>query len=206
MKTVILLSTYNGSKYIKEQIESLFAQTYKNFEIIARDDGSSDNTLNILNSYNITVLNSKKNIGVENSFMFLLDYAFKRTDAKYFMFCDQDDIWKKNKIEKTLNTMKKMETTYSNMPILIHTDLEVVDENLTLKYHSFWQYEHINPKFYSLNRLLMQNTITGCTMMVNRKLVEFILPIQKNIILHDWWIGLVASQFGKINYNIHGYA
>jgi glycosyltransferase involved in cell wall biosynthesis len=197
-KIVVLLSTFNGAKYLKEQLDSLENQKYKNFEIIARDDGSSDNTIEILNSYNIKILRAKNNLGAKKSFAELLNYAINNSNSEYFMFCDQDDVWREDKIKKTLSKMQDMEKQYPKIPILIHTDLEVVDENLQTISNSMWKYEHINPIFNSLNRLLIHNTITGCTMMINRKLAKKSLPIPNQSIMHDWWIGLVASYFGKI--------
>ena len=82
----------------------------------------------------------------------------------------------------------------------MHTDLKVVDEHLHTIGASMWAYETIDPSKNSLNRLLIHNTITGCTMMINRKLAQKCLPIPNGAIMHDWWIGLVASSFGKIAY------
>lgn len=197
---LIILSTYNGEKYLKEQLDSIFFQTYKNFEIIARDDGSNDNTINILKSYNIKILDTDKNLGAKLSFSTLLNYAVKNTDAEYFMFCDQDDIWKSDKIEKTIANMKELEKENSDLPLLVHTDLEVVDEKLNVLNKSFWKYEKRDPSLNSINRLIMQSTVTGCTMMINRKLAELSFPVSENSIMHDWWISMVASNFGKIAY------
>ena len=200
-KIIVLLSTYNGEKYLKEQLNSLFSQTYKDFEIIARDDVSSDKTLEILKSYDVKIIESTQNLGAKKSFSTLLEYALQNSDSEYFMFCDQDDVWNHNKIEKTLAKMKELEAFYGNeKPLLIHTDLEVVDENLGTISNSMWEYEYILPKCNSFNRLLIQNTVTGCTMMINRKLALKSLDIPKEAIMHDWWIGLVASYFGKIGY------
>ena len=200
-KITILLSTYNGEKYLKEQLDSLFIQTYKNIEIIVRDDGSSDKTLEMLKFYDIKLLFSDGNIGIKKSFETLLLYAYENSDAEYFMFCDQDDVWKNDKIEKTLEEMKRLEKFYgNNIPLLVHTDLEVVDENLKIISSSMWKYEYILPQYNTFNRLLIQNTITGCTMMINRELAKKSLDIPEEAIMHDWWIGLIASCFGKISY------
>ena len=196
----VLLSTYNGEKYLNQQLDSLLSQTYKNFEIIARDDGSQDKTLEILHSYNITIIDSKKNLGAKGSFGALLEYAAQNTESEYFMFCDQDDVWERDKIEKTLAKMHEIEISCHEMPILVHTDLNVVDENLKVLDNSMWNYEHINPKLNTLNRLLIQNTITGCTVMINKKLAQISLQIPDEAVMHDWWIGLVASKFGKIDF------
>ena len=200
-KISILLSTYNGEKYLRAQLDSLFSQSYKNFKLIARDDGSSDKSLEILKYYDIELLPGNENIGVKSSFETLLKYAFENSDAKYFMFCDQDDIWNQDKIEKTLKKMLELENLYGdNIPLLVHTDLEVVNENLETLSSSMWKSEHINPKANTLNKLLIQNTITGCTMMINRNLAIKSLSISSKAIMHDWWIGLVATTFGKIGF------
>ncbi len=199
-KLSILLSTFNGASYLKEQLDSLCSQTYKNFEIIARDDKSDDNTIDILKLYNVKVINAKQNIGAKNSFLELLKYAFKNSNSDYFMFCDQDDIWNNDKVENTLSKMISIEKLFVDIPLLVHTDLEVVDEKLNIINKSFMKYQFIDPEINKFYNLLMQNTITGCTVMINRNLAQKCLSIRNDIIMHDWWIGLVASQFGKIGY------
>jgi len=199
-KVAILLSTYNGEKYLKNQLDSLMTQSYKDFEIIARDDGSSDDTVEILKSFSIKLLKSEQNLGAKGSFGELLKYAVQNGDSEYFMFCDQDDVWKEDKIEKTLAKMQDMENTYSDMPLLVHTDLEVVDEKLNTINSSFYAFQKINPFEDNLNKFLVQNSITGCTIMINRELAQKCLPIPSKAIIHDWWIGLVDSKFGKIGY------
>jgi len=197
-KIAILLSTYNGEKYLKALLESLFLQTYKDFVIIVRDDGSSDNTLNILKNYlstgKIYLLEDNNNYGIKKSFEILLKTALKE-NIDYFMFCDQDDVWKMNKVEISFQKIK-----YKKTPFLLHTDLEVVDKNLRVIDDSFWHYQSINPMKNKLNNMLMQNTVTGCSMIINRPLAEKIVTIPNESIMHDWWISLVASAFGKIEY------
>ena len=197
-KVVILLATYNGESFLKEQIDSLLNQSYKDIKIVARDDNSSDKTLEILNFYDIEILEATKNIGACNSFGKLLEYALSNTNSEYFMFCDQDDVWEKDKIKNSLKKIKEMENSYGEIPLLVHTNLIVVDKYMKSINKSFWKYQNINPKFNSLNRLLVQNTITGCTMMINKKLGVLSTPINNNAMMHDRWIGLVASVFGKI--------
>ena len=117
------------------------------------------------------------------------------------MFCDQDDVWNNDKIEKTYKKMQELEKLYGDsIPLLAHTDLEVVNEKLETLSFSMWKSEHINPRANTLNKLLMQNTITGCTMMINRTLAMKSLSISSKAIMHDWWIGLVATAFGKIGF------
>ena len=107
-KVAILMSTYNGEKYLKEQIESLLAQTYGNIEIYIRDDGSKDNTIKIIKNYkekyNNIVLKEGKNIGFINSFFELLNLC---NDADYYAYCDQDDVWMNDKIERAVKFLGK---------------------------------------------------------------------------------------------------
>ncbi|MEA2029109.1 MAG: glycosyltransferase family 2 protein [Campylobacterota bacterium] len=200
MKIAILLSTYNGEKYLQEQLDSLLNQSYDAIEVIVRDDGSRDKTYQILEMYDITLLENRENLGVKGSFEVLLAYTLEHSDAQYFMFCDQDDVWKNDKIEQTLSKMQAMEQEHEEMPLLVHSDLEVVNESLETIADSMWEYEAIFPQYNTFNRLLIQNTITGCTMMINRRLAEFSLPIPSGAVMHDWWMGLVAAQFGKVGY------
>lgn len=200
MNIAILLSTYNGSAYLKQQLDSLVNQSYRDFEIFVRDDGSRDDTLQILSAYNVRRLPDNGNVGARKSFEKLLKYAVEHSAAKYFMFCDQDDVWFPDKVQKTLTKMRELEQNYGDLPLLVHTDLEVVDEKLQIIAPSMWDFEFTLPDKNSFNRLLIQNTVTGCTAMINRRLADKCLVIPDAAIMHDWWIGLVASQFGKIGY------
>jgi glycosyltransferase involved in cell wall biosynthesis len=193
-------SDLNGEKYLKAQLDSLFSQSYKEYQIIARDDGSSDKTLEILNAYDIELVPFTHNLGAKGSFSALLDYALTHTDAEYFMFCDQDDVWESDKIEKTLAKMQEMEQAHLQTPLLVHSDLAVVDQDLQALSPSLWSYQNIDPAKDALNRLLFHNVVTGCTMMINRKLALLSLPIADEAIMHDWWIVMVASVFGHIGF------
>ncbi|MFD3302222.1 glycosyltransferase [Aquipseudomonas alcaligenes] len=145
-KVAVLLSTYNGSKFLRAQLESLCNQSHAPIEIFVRDDGSVDDTLNILESACLHVLPGTQNLGATKSFSVLLDYAVSNSDADYFMFCDQDDIWFGDKVEITLAQLLTMEAAHGVIPLLVHTDLEVVDEALNRISHSMWDYEYILPQ------------------------------------------------------------
>ncbi|MGB9763697.1 MAG: glycosyltransferase [Minisyncoccia bacterium] len=200
----ILLSTYNGDKFLNDFLNSLLTQSYKNWKLIVRDDGSKDKTIDILESFSQKypekveiIKDSMGNLGPWKSFFHLLKYS----KEKYVMFADQDDIWLPKKIEITLNKMILSEKKFGeNYPILIHTDLKVVDQNLNNIAESFWQYQNLNPEHKSLNYLLVQNNVTGCTVMINESLKNLINPFPTKAIMHDWWIAIVASAFGTINY------
>jgi glycosyltransferase involved in cell wall biosynthesis len=200
LNIAVLLSVYNGAEFLKQQLDSLFAQSHCSFQVFVRDDGNQDNTLEILKNYDVKLLPLTINLGSKDSFAVLLKFAMTNSDADYFMFCDQDDVWYPDKVEKTLAKMKHMEAEHGDIPLLVHTDLEVVDESLNTIAPSMWKYEHTLPDKNAFSRLLIQNTVTGCTVMINRTLAEKCLTMPIGAIMHDWWLGLVASQFGKIGF------
>lgn len=197
-KVAILLSTYNGEKYLEQLIESICNQSFTNWNLYIRDDGSKDNTIKIINKYlekdkRIKFINQKKvrNLGVVRSFFEL----FQEVDADFYMFSDQDDFWLPNKVEKTINRMLSLE--YNQEPICVYTNLRVVDQNLNgneLLLNRGWQ------KF---TELLFTNNVYGCTMMVNHKvkeLVKFDKIDYDNIFMHDWWLTLLAAAFGTVSF------
>jgi glycosyltransferase involved in cell wall biosynthesis len=199
----ILLATYQGADYIEDQIKSILLQTYPHFHLWIRDDGSSDQTLSILNKiiqtypYKITLIPERENLGIKGNFSKLLEHS----PAPYVFLADQDDYWLPNKIELSLECMRALELIHGkNLPLLVHSDLTVVEKNLTEIASSFWQYAHLDPIHVTLNRLLAQNIVTGCTMLMNRRLVNLACPIPEKAIMHDWWIALVAACFGHIDY------
>lgn len=204
IKVDVLLATYNGDKYLAQLLDSILQQNYHNLRLIIRDDGSTDNTITILKEYVARfpekirlALDTRGNVGVMRSFALLLEHS----DAEYIMFADQDDVWLKDKMDCTINKMHSLEKMYGmEVPLLVHTDLFVADENLNMIANSFWKYQLLGSGIRSLNRLLIQNHITGCTMMINSKLKELSLPIPDGVIMHDWWIVLVAAAFGKIDF------
>lgn len=198
----ILIASYQGEQYIEEQIHSLFQQSHPDLHLIVRDDASNDTTalkidnLKKKSPFPFTFIQAQDNQGLRQNFSSLLETS----QAPYVMFCDQDDWWSPTKVEKTLLVMKKLETTYGkNVPLAVHTDLEVVDKNLNGIHPSFWAYSGLNPHHgHSLNRLLTQNVVTGCTLMINRPLAEIVLPFPEACVMHDWWMSLAASAFGVI--------
>jgi glycosyltransferase involved in cell wall biosynthesis len=200
----ILLTTFNGERHIEELLASLENQSHRAFDLFIRDDGSTDHTVEQMHAFQLhsnismTLFPEGGNVGASQNFASLLQHALEYEQYRYFMFCDQDDVWLPNKIEQTLNAMTEAEMSDSLTPQLIHTDLQVVDENLALMHSSYWSYQNIDPGYDTLNRLLVQNVITGCTVMVNRALAVIALPVPKEAIMHDWWLGLIAASLGKI--------
>lgn len=198
MNTVtILLATYNSSKFLREQLDSLFQQTFREWTLVIRDDGSSDETIAIIKEFqqkfpNILLLeDTDKNMGASKSFMRLLE----KTDSSYYFFCDHDDIWLPNKVRDSLDLMKKTELGNMMKPVIIHSDLKVVDKNLNIISNSFWKSSGIKPNYLE-NKNLIQvfNCVTGCTMLFNKTVKELAFPYPATIPMHDWWLAIVTLR------------
>lgn len=198
----IVMATYNGEKFIRAQIESILNQTYQNLRLIIGDDCSTDKTVEIvtelLASYpeKITLIVYKNNVGARDNFSRLLD----EVDAQYIMFADQDDVWLPEKVALSYAKMKELEELYdSTTPILIHTDLTVVNDNLEVIDTSCWRYLGLStPPKFTLNRLLVRHASIGCTQMFNQALLILATPIPKEAGMHDYWMSLVALTFGRV--------
>ena len=199
----VLMATFQGAKYLEEQLESIITQTHPQLHLWIRDDGSSDQTGIILQKWvkaypqKITFIPAQKRLGVKGNFSELM----KHCQAPYLMFSDQDDIWLPHKVEASLDLLKGLERQYgSHLPLLVHTDLKVVNKELVEIAASFCHYAGLNPELTALNRLLAQNVLTGCTILMNRALADLAHPIPAEALMHDWWIALVASCFGHIKF------
>lgn len=213
----ILLATYNGERFLPEQIESITSQSFKDYHILASDDNSSDCTFEILRSYEsvlgekIKVVQSNTHSAKEN-FYNLLDMA----DAEYIALCDQDDFWESDKLEKSLKAIQRLEKRYGKeTPILVHSDLDIVDENLNSKNKKMSELTGINEAIKyakkeskylytistekSFSRYLVENNITGNTVIINKALLD-IYKRPKVSFMHDWWLGLIAFTFGKVGF------
>lgn len=199
-KVAILLSSYNGEHHIEEQIESIKKQTYSNWELYVRDDGSTDRTVEIVEEQMKSdnrihlIEDNNGNLRVIKSFLALLE----QVESDYYMFCDQDDYWLDFKVEKTVNKMLEMESVKIS-PYAVHTDLIVVDQELKLINPSMFDLQKMTATNDKINQLLVQNDITGCTLMVNEAMKQKV-KYHKDIAMHDWWIGLIATSFGKIGF------
>lgn len=201
----ILLATYNGEAYIEEQLDSIVKQKLSNWRLIIRDDGSKDRTISIINKFAkfderiIVIRDDINDRGAKNNFSTLL-HCVKKYNPYYLCFSDQDDLWDSDKLLVEFEKIKEKENKFGpQTPILIHTDLEVVDENMRQICNSFMNYHGVAHKTHmQLEYLLIQNFVTGCTLMFNRALFNLSVPIPKCVVMHDWWIALCASAFGYI--------
>lgn len=197
MKIDILMATYNGEKYLREQLDSILEQSFSDFRLLISDDASNDSTRDILNEYvgkdnRVIVFLQNKNLGVVKNFELLME----KVESEFFMFADQDDVWQKDKIK---NSIEKLEETNCD---LVYTNLEVVNENLDLINKSYWKLKGFEKKikYNNFESLYLNNYITGCTMLVKSKWLDKILPLptKSKYILHDYWTALIVSRFGKI--------
>jgi len=203
MKIEILLSVYNGEKYLAEQIQSVINQTNKDWILTIRDDGSNDNSLKIIKNFcdkypeKISLKKDKLgNIGTAKSFYLLI----LNSKEEYLMFCDQDDVWLENKIEFSIAEMQKKEREKGiNTPLLFFTDLKVVDENLNTISNSFFDFSGIifkeNLKF---SDIAVRNSVTGCTVLMNKSAIKSVLPINIKTEMHDIWYALCVAKNGYV--------
>ena len=200
MATVeILLATFNSEQYVSSQLDSLLAQDFRDISVTVRDDGSSDRTWDILNEYaqkdaRIKLLPDRTSSGSAKSNFFRLLLA---SSADYVMTCDADDFWLPQKVSHTLAAMQKLENGDRDVPCLVHCDLKVAGEDLGIIAESLVEYEKLTPSRTGLKQLTAQNNVTGCAMMVNRALLNYIKR-EPDAVMHDWWCALIASAFGRI--------
>lgn len=204
---VVLLATYNSAKYLTEQLDSLFSQTYLNWTLYVHDDGSSDETMSIISDYqknytNVVIVDDgMKALGPKKNFIHLLEVVA----AKYYMFCDHDDVWLPTKVELTLNEIKKAELQNPLKPVVFHSDLTVVDGNLNVIDKSMWHYAKIRPEIlHHRNYAMVSCYMTGCTIGLNDLAkTELALDMPDDAIMHDWWIGVQAAMKGAVIISCH---
>ncbi|MBR2577559.1 MAG: glycosyltransferase, partial [Erysipelotrichaceae bacterium] len=199
----ILMPVYNGEKYLAEQLDSLLDQDFEDWHLTISDDGSLDATKEIVSSY---VSRYPKKISVHHPYEHFGDagrhylHLLSVTDTEYIMFCDQDDVWEKDKISLTFKKMKEEEK--EGVPQLVFTDLKPTDSGLKEIAGSMMSLQDQDPHDTDYKKLIFSNCITGNTMMINRPLRDLALRYKdgKDIIMHDWWLGIVAARFGRISY------
>ena len=199
---LILLAAYKGNTYVREQIDSMLNQDCDNWKLVLSDDG--DFTKKILDSYanrfpdKIIRHRSGQRFGSAKAHFMHLIAHFKDA-APYIMLSDQDDVWDVDKVSKTFALMKATEKTYDG-PVLVHTDLRIVDAELNEISPSFFAYSKLEKRRYHPHEILIQNLVSGCTLMMNRSLSNLVScgVNPDKLVMHDHWIALVAAFFGKI--------
>lgn len=199
LKVAILLATFNAEKHIRELLDSLLNQTYKEFEIFYHDDGSKDETLSILAEYEqenpgrFFAIQGPSTGGAKQNFMYMLS----KVDADYYFFCDDDDVWDKTKVEKELEAIKDIKA-----PATAFCDLKVVDENLNIISPTFFSYVDRSPSRTSLSQLLIENMAPGCSMAINRRLRDEAIKLKDIdlILMHDHFLMALAAMTGEVKY------
>ncbi|MEX0740020.1 MAG: glycosyltransferase family 2 protein [Pseudohongiella sp.] len=212
----VLLPVYNGARYLSQQIDSILAQQWAgnvkdvaSVVILCRDDGSSDGSQAILADYALRFPGTVRliddeagNLGAAGNFSALMHHAASETPGQaqahsYFALADQDDIWHTDKLERSLVALLAIEGGDTQIPVLVHSDLRVVDASAHVIAESLMAYQGLRPARASLPAQLLSNTLTGCTAMMNRALIEKALPVPAAAVMHDWWLSLIASAFGR---------
>ena len=198
----IVMAAYNSERFIGEQLDSILSGSYQNIHIYVRDDGSTDNTPAIVAEYEakypvqVQLVRNEVNGGLVKNFL----TGVMEAKEDYVMFCDHDDVWLPDKVKVTLEAMRKAEDTARDeeLPIVVFTDNTIVDGDLKPLGASFYERSHFDFKQMGLSYMLMENKLIGCTMMINKALKDKITVLPEHARVHDWWIALIASAFGKI--------
>ena len=201
-KVQILMAVYNGSAFLRDQINSIIGQTYTDWELLVSDDGSKDPSLTIIREYcdrdpRIRLCLEGEHYGSAKAHFIALT---KIADAAYVMYADQDDVWDRDKIEITLDALTQQRENEQGLPLLACTDLRVVDANMELIYPSMLEYSNMDASTLGFGYFLASCLVTGCTMTINRPLLKLLQEDcnTDHIIMHDWWASLIASAFGKV--------
>src|SRR5690606_2365429 len=198
--------------YLPEQLDSLLAQSYGNFVIVTRDDGSTDASKALIADYASRhperfhiVESGGRNVGASAGFSLLMQYVLENRQAleierAYILCCDQDDVWYPQKISVSMQRLLILESQSPGKPVLVHSDLRVVDAQRRQIALSFVAYQGLNAFRNSFTRLLVSNVVTGCTALFNEELAALAAPVPQDAMMHDWWLALVASAFGRVSF------
>lgn len=194
----ILMATYNGAKFVAEQLDSILAQSYPCIEVIIADDASSDKTMDVLRIYankypNVKVFSNKSRLGFVKNFERLLQHA----EGRYFAFSDQDDIWDTEKISHLMREMVEKEKLCPDQPVMVHCDLAMVDEEGTLLFPSYARFRCYHySKYKDIPTMISKGGVMGNTMLINAALRHMVLPFGAHVIHHDYWIPVVNEIVG----------
>lgn len=202
------MGTYNGEKYIDEQLKSIQTQDYDNFVCYIHDDNSDDRTIDIIKQYQkldpehfkLLTYQTEKHGALAN-FLSLMEYANDNLKEEYIMFSDQDDVWLETKISNEIKLLRNTEREEKS-PVLAFCDQKIVDSKLNIIYESFDKFIHRKNSDFNFKHLVYRNIAPGCTICMNRSLLELAVKYMdyERVIMHDWWLMLVASCTGKVVY------
>lgn len=197
----VVLPVFNGVAYLEEQIMSIANQSLPPVRLIVRDDGSTDGTKELIDDlcyrYGdwLKVLNSDCNLGcIEN-----INRLLAATTAPYIALADQDDVWFVDKLERSLQAIRGLEVfSEPEYPLLIHSDLELINAAGVSLNTTYFRRQHLLPSRNTSHEIVFSNVVTGCTILFNRALLQQACPIPQEALMHDWWLALVASAFGRL--------
>lgn len=191
----VVLSTYNGAEHLREQVNSVLAQDYPKIELIARDDGSSDETVEILKSYerdgSLRLIRGE-NKGVVGSFLDVIAQA--PLDASYLALCDQDDVWHSDKVSRAVAMLSNRDNA---LPQMYCSEYMFCDAEMKPRGRS-----HLNQIGVEFSTMLYENMVSGNTVVINRRLADLVIAAGRDgVYTHDWWLGLVATALGELTYD-----
>lgn len=197
----ILLSTFNGERWLAELLASLLQQTFQDWQLLVRDDASTDQTMAVLLEWQAQypakvsgIFRDGVNLGSTQSFSRLVEFSH----APYLLFCDQDDVWFPEKVEMQYTALRRLEAQYgAETPLLVHSDLAVVDQAKNLLTPSLWEYRGFDVA-QRKQAYLLTNVVTGCATAFNRAAAELAFPAPLYAMQHDRWLALVCAYFGQI--------
>ena len=212
----VILAVWNGQDYLPAMLDSLLSQTTSEFNVLVRDDGSTDGSREILENYKqkfdgrLSVIAGESTRSATANFAILM----RETKADYVLFADQDDVWRPEKVGLTLRSLKEAEAKYGrSTPIYFATDIEVANKDLELINPSYWKWKRLKASRMSkLSQSLICVSIQGMASGINRALLDLANPVSAKAISHDWWTQLIAAAMGKVIcdptttalYRVHG--
>ncbi|MES2103774.1 MAG: glycosyltransferase family 2 protein [Pseudomonadota bacterium] len=203
----IALASYNGEKYISDQIDSILCSDlgdsgFSLKTIIVSDNYSTDRTAAIVMEISQRHANVQLTFNSKRGIIHNFNHALRHSTADYIMLCDQDDIWLRNKIQLSMQKLLELEAQDGrDYPALVFTDLAITDSRLNTVQPSFFDYMKIKPEGSRLPaNIFLSNVAPGCTMIFNRRLLEMAMPVPEQAAMHDWWLLLVAATFGKVGH------
>ena len=197
----VLLAACNGERYLAELLTSLQSQTLSGFQVLWQDDGSRDATAELLRA----VADARfapgscqgQHLGPCGNFLSLM----AQCDTPYTALCDQDDVWHADKLACLLAALQQAEARYgADTPLLVHSDCRLINGDGAVTHSSFFRHQGWNPAATILPPLLVQNNVTGCTLMMNAPLRRLVVAHARagELFMHDWFIALTAAAFGQI--------
>lgn len=204
-RPTIAMATFNGERFLSEQIRSIQAQTVKDWTLLVRDDGSTDMTQVLLRGFAATddrieiVSEPAGNLGAVGNFAVLAGLARDRGVERLF-FSDQDDVWFPDKVAHTLDALDDAEHQRGrDTPVLVYSDLQLIDSEGRVTQPSFMRFQRIRHEERApLATLLVQNFVTGCAMAVNGALLRLAVPMPRTVLMHDWWFAQFAAAAGTL--------